>query len=209
MFAEHRTRGPGARGFLRVAVAAVRAGARCRAADFPRRRATLGDGGARRERGVGGAGDVVGGLDRRRARKPMPKRSPTNTRRCSSGVGKSEVSLYGSAYAKAQRWRAAAGAGAGLARSASSGTPAGRDHVRGPSRGSVRNHARLIIGGDGRADGFAFDVQREFFRANIEPWVPLCCNAICKKAVAMYYARVAQFTNDFVAIERDSFSIES
>lgn len=124
------------------------------------------------------------------------------------GVGKSDVSLYGSAYAKAKNGgpllvqvRASLDQ---LHLARQPGVTMFEDHVA-----AVFETMRLIIGGDGRADGFAFDVQREFFRANIEPWLPLCCNAICKKAVAMYYARVAQFANDFVVIERDSFSIES
>jgi len=124
------------------------------------------------------------------------------------GVGQSEVSLHGSTYTKAKNGgpllvqvRASLNQ---LHLARQPGVTMFEDHLA-----ALFETMRVIIGGDGRADGFAFDVQREFFRSNIEPWAQSCCNAICKKAVAMYYARVAQFGNDFMAIERDSFSIES
>jgi TorA maturation chaperone TorD len=124
------------------------------------------------------------------------------------GVGRSEVSLHGSAYVKAKNGgpllvqvRASLDQ---LHLARQPGVTMFEDHIA-----AVFETMRVIIGGDGRADGFAFDVQREFFGSNVEPWAQSCCNAICKKAVAMYYGRAAQFAHDFMAIERDSFSIES
>jgi TorA maturation chaperone TorD len=124
------------------------------------------------------------------------------------GVGQSEVSLHGSAYAKARNGgpllvqvRASLNQ---LHLARQPGVAMFEDHIA-----AVFETMRVIIRGDGRADGFAFDVQREFFRSNIEPWAQACCNAIYNKAVAMYYGRVAQFCKDLMAIESDSFSIDS
>jgi TorA maturation chaperone TorD len=123
------------------------------------------------------------------------------------GVGQSEVSLHGSAYAKA-----------------ASGGPLlvqirealGRlELARQPSAVFYEDHLavlfetmRILILGMGRAQPLAIDGQREFFSANIGTWATLCCNAICAKSVANYYVRVAQFTGCFMAVERDSFAIE-
>ncbi len=124
------------------------------------------------------------------------------------GVGQSEVSLHGSAYAKARNGgpllvqvRASLDQ---LHLARQPGVTMFEDHIA-----AVFETMRVVIRGDGRPDGFAFDVQREFFRANIEPWVRACCDAIYNNPIAIYYARVAQFCSDLMAIERDSFSIES
>ena len=123
------------------------------------------------------------------------------------GVGKSEVSLHGAAYAKG------AGGGPllvqirealsklGLARQPS--TTVYEDHLA-----VLLETMRVLILGTERAQPAAIEEQREFFSANIAPWVSECCNAICAKGVANYYVRVAQFTSCFVAVERDSFAIE-
>ena len=124
------------------------------------------------------------------------------------GVGQSEVSLHGSAYAKARNGgpllvqvRASLDQ---LHLARQPGVTMFEDHIA-----AVFETMRVVILGDGRPDGFAFDVQREFYRANIEPWVCSCCDAIYNNPIAMYYARVAQFCSDLMAIERDSFSIEA
>jgi len=67
---------------------------------------------------------------------------------------------------------------------------------------------RVLITGLGQPNAFAFDVQREFYQRNIEPWADLCCNAISAKSLANYYVRVAQFTGSFMAVERDSFAMD-
>jgi TorA maturation chaperone TorD len=123
------------------------------------------------------------------------------------GVGSSEVSLHGGAYTKARRGGPllvqVRDSLAQLHLTRAPGVTMFEDHLA-----AVFETMRLIIVGDGQPGAFAFDVQREFFAANIEPWVALCCNAICAKSIANYYARVAQFTGDFMVIERDSFTIE-
>jgi TorA maturation chaperone TorD len=67
---------------------------------------------------------------------------------------------------------------------------------------------RVLITGLGQPSAYVFDVQREFFRCNIDPWVNACCNAISAKSLANYYVRVAQFTDAFMAVERDSFAMD-
>jgi TorA maturation chaperone TorD len=42
----------------------------------------------------------------------------------------------------------------------------------------------------------------------VKPWVFNCCTAIQNSPVANYYRRVAEFTQEFMAIERDSFAID-
>ena len=123
------------------------------------------------------------------------------------GVGQSEVSLHGSAYAKAAK------GGPLLVQVRDSLTQL--KLVRQPGVTTFEDHLaavfetmRVLITGLGQPSAFAFDVQREFYRRNIDPWVNVCCNAICAKALANYYLRVAQFTDSFMAVERDSFAID-
>ena len=123
------------------------------------------------------------------------------------GVGQSEASLHGSAYTKAAK------GGPFLVQVRDSltqlklvrqpGVTVFEDHLA-----AVFETMRLLITGLGQPNAFAFDVQREFFLRNIDPWVGDCCNAICSKSLANYYLRVAQFTNSFMAVERDSFAMD-
>ena len=123
------------------------------------------------------------------------------------GVGQSEVSLHGAAYAKAAsggpllvQVRAAL---AKLAITRQPNTTVYEDHLA-----VLFETMRVLILGTGRAQPEAIAGQRDFFCANIAPWATKCCDAICAKGVANYYVRVAQFTSFFVAVERDSFAIE-
>jgi TorA maturation chaperone TorD len=65
----------------------------------------------------------------------------------------------------------------------------------------------LIAGAPGRAPE-PIDVQMRFFQRFLSGWVDACCAAITQCPVANYYRRVAQFTNAFMAVERDSFAID-
>jgi TorA maturation chaperone TorD len=65
----------------------------------------------------------------------------------------------------------------------------------------------LIAGAPGRAPE-PVDVQMRFFQRFLSGWVDACCAAITQCPVANYYRRVAQFTNAFLAVERDSFAID-
>jgi TorA maturation chaperone TorD len=122
------------------------------------------------------------------------------------GVGKSEVSVHASAYVKSPGRTPlidirAALAKLGLARQ--SGVSVYEDHLA-----SVCETMRALITGAGHREPFAFAEQREFFESHVKPWVFKCCAAIQNSPVANYYRRVAEFTQLFMAIERDSFAIE-
>jgi TorA maturation chaperone TorD len=122
------------------------------------------------------------------------------------GVGKSEVSVHASAYVKSPgrtpliEIRASL-ATLGLARL--SGVNVYEDHLA-----TVCETMRALIVGAGRGEPFAFAKQREFFEAHVKPWVFDCCTAIQNSPIANYYRRVAEFTQLFMAIERDSFAID-
>ncbi len=122
------------------------------------------------------------------------------------GVGRSEVSVHGSAYVKSPgrtpliEIRATL-AKLGLARQ--SGVNVYEDHLA-----TVFETMRALITGAGDSEPFAFAEQREFFDVHVKPWAFDCCTAIQKSPVANYYRRVAEFTQLFMVIERDSFAIE-
>ena len=65
---------------------------------------------------------------------------------------------------------------------------------------------RLIEGGDDLRPA-SLDTQRGFFEVHVLPWVMACCDAIKSNPLANFYVRVAEFTELFMAIERDSFAI--
>ena len=122
------------------------------------------------------------------------------------GVGKSEVSVHGSAYVKSPGTSPlievrASLAKLGLARQ--TGVNVYEDHLA-----TVCETMRALITGAGQGEPFAFAEQREFFESHVLPWVFNCCAAIQNSPVANYYRRVAEFTQLFMAIERDSFAIE-
>ena len=123
------------------------------------------------------------------------------------GVGQSEVSLHGSGYVKAARGGPllvqVRDSLAQLKLVRQQGASMFEDHLA-----AVFETMRVLITGLGQPNAFAFDVQREFFGTNIDPWVGDCCNAITAKSLANYYARVAQFTDSFMAVERDSFAMD-
>ena len=122
------------------------------------------------------------------------------------GVGRSEVSLHATSYGKSGDTNAllairTALAGLGLVRQA--GVNLYEDHLA-----AVCETMRVLITGTGDGGAYTLEQQREFFERHIGPWSALCCNAISDNPVANYYRRVAQLTNIFLAIERDSFAIE-
>ena len=123
------------------------------------------------------------------------------------GVGMSEVSLYGSTYAKGASGKPLlvdireALAPLGLARQP--GATTFEDHLA-----AVCETMRVLITTSDETKAFTLAQQQRFFERNVEPWVFVCCAAINAKTVANYYRRVAQFTDCFMALERDSFAIE-
>jgi TorA maturation chaperone TorD len=122
------------------------------------------------------------------------------------GVGRSEVSLYGSSYVKASSGkRLLVGVREALNRLGLERQPGAtmfEDHLT-----AVFETMRMLITHGGQ-QAATLEEQREFFSHNIEPWVFACCAAITAKTVANYYARVAQFTESFMALERDAFAME-
>jgi TorA maturation chaperone TorD len=122
------------------------------------------------------------------------------------GVGKSEVSLHASGYlapagkSPLSELRSTL-ARLGLGRQA--GVNVYEDHLA-----AVCETMRVLIGGAPGIEPCAVAQQREFFAVYVASWVAPCCNAIKNSPIANYYRRVAEFTEFFIAIERDSFAIE-
>ena len=122
------------------------------------------------------------------------------------GVGRSEVSAHASGYLKSPGSSPLIDIRAklrllGLARQ--SGVNVYEDHLA-----TVCETMRALITGGGQGEPFAFAQQRDFFESHVKPWVFDCCTAIQNSPVANYYRRVAEFTQLFMVIERDSFAIE-
>jgi TorA maturation chaperone TorD len=67
---------------------------------------------------------------------------------------------------------------------------------------------RLLIAGDATVLPAALPVQKRFFERHLAPWVFACCAAIASASLANYYRAVAQFTDHFLALERDAFAME-
>jgi TorA maturation chaperone TorD len=122
------------------------------------------------------------------------------------GVGKSEVSLHASSYLT----RPGSSVLADI-RGELSSLGLGRlpevslfeDHLA-----AVCETMRALIAGAPGIAPAAFAQQRDFFLAYVSSWVRECCAAISQSPIANYYRRVGEFTQIFMAIERDSFAIE-
>ena len=122
------------------------------------------------------------------------------------GVGKSEVSLHASGYVSRAGGSALADLRAVLAQlglSKQESSSLYEDHLA-----AVCETMRVLIGGAPGVEPRPFAQQREFFVGYVSPWVSTCCDAIKVSPIANYYRRVAEFTQYFMAIERDSFAIE-
>ena len=122
------------------------------------------------------------------------------------GVGKSEVSLHAAEYLRSTGGNVLADlrselARLGLGRRAE--VSLFEDHLA-----AVLETMRVLIAGAPDIDPRGIDEQRRMFAAYLASWAPVCCNAIATAAIANYYRRVAEFTESFVAVERDSLAIE-
>jgi len=122
------------------------------------------------------------------------------------GVGKSEVSLYASGYARAASFNPLAELRdllreMGLTRQP--GVSIYEDHLA-----ALLETMRLLIMGAGDGRPFAIAVQHDFFENHVQPWVFDCCEAIKQSPVAKYYRNVAELTEILMAIERDSLAME-
>lgn len=67
---------------------------------------------------------------------------------------------------------------------------------------------RLLIAGEDDRRPASVAMQRAFFDRHIAPWVFSCCAAIRESTIANYYARVAEFTEQFMALDRDALAME-
>ena len=122
------------------------------------------------------------------------------------GVGKSEVGLHASGYLSRPGTSVLAELRGELARlglARQPGVSVFEDHLT-----AILEVMRALVGGTPEMGPIPLPEQRKFFDAYVAAWAPACCAAIIQSPVANYYRRVAQFTDSFVAIERDSFAIE-
>jgi TorA maturation chaperone TorD len=123
------------------------------------------------------------------------------------GVGKSEVNLHGS------HWIAGAMMERPLAELR--GALAELGLARRPEVSMVEDHLsalcetmRLLIAGSAERAPASVASQRAFFERHIGAWVFACCTAIRESAIANYYARVAEFAEQFMALDRDALAME-
>jgi TorA maturation chaperone TorD len=122
------------------------------------------------------------------------------------GVGKSEVSLHAAGYLASTGKSPLAELRATLARlglGRQAGVNVYEDHLA-----AICETMRVLIGGAPGIEPCAVAQQREFFAVYVASWITPCCNAIKNSPIANYYHRVAEFTEFFMAIERDSLAIE-
>jgi TorA maturation chaperone TorD len=122
------------------------------------------------------------------------------------GVGRSEVSLYASHYIGPQSGRPLAELRASLARLGLARRPESNefeDHLS-----LVLETMRMLVAGDGDRPPAALGEQKSFFDRHLLPWTTDCCTAISMNSVANYYRRVAECTQCFVGLERDSLALE-
>ena len=67
---------------------------------------------------------------------------------------------------------------------------------------------RLLIEGSGEREPAPVAAQRAFFQSHIGNWVFACCTAIRESPIANYYARVAEFTEQHMALDRDALAMD-
>jgi TorA maturation chaperone TorD len=122
------------------------------------------------------------------------------------GTGKSEVNLHASHWlAGFMMEKPLVGlrddlARLGLGRKAESQVV--EDHVA-----ALFETMRLLIEGAADRAPASLSDQKGFFERHISGWVPDLCTALKQNPLANFYRPVSEFTESFVAIERDSFAI--
>ena len=122
------------------------------------------------------------------------------------GTGKSEVNLHASHWISGfMMEKPLVSLRYDLAR-AGAVPQAGELDGRGPCFGALRDDAAADRGRR-RAPAGAAEDQKGFFERHIDSWVPDLCTALTQTPLANFYRPVGEFTELFVAIERDSFAI--
>ena len=67
---------------------------------------------------------------------------------------------------------------------------------------------RILVAGKDDRPPSAVAVQRDFFERQIGSWVFRCCAAIRESTIANYYRCVAEFAEQFMALDRDALAME-
>ena len=122
------------------------------------------------------------------------------------GTGKSEINLHASHWLTGFMMEKplvelrTTLAGLGLSRKAESDVV--EDHVS-----ALFEVMRLLIEGLDDRRPSPIEEQRAFFERHIDGWVPDLCTALSQTPLANFYRPVGEFTQLFVAIERDSLAI--
>ena len=123
------------------------------------------------------------------------------------GVGQSEVNLHGSHWlAGAMMERPLAELRAELSRlelSRRAHVTMVEDHLS-----ALFETMRILIAGADRRPPSDVATQRAFFERHIASWAFRCCSAIRQCAIANYYGRVAEFTEEFMALDRDALAMD-
>ena len=123
------------------------------------------------------------------------------------GVGKSEVNLHGSHWLSGFMMEKPLAelrtelATLGLARRES--VVMLEDHLS-----ALFETMRLLIAGEDERKPAPVATQRMFFERHIASWAFSCCSAIRESAIANYYSRVAEFTERFMALDRDALAMD-
>jgi len=123
------------------------------------------------------------------------------------GVGKSEVNLHGSHWlsgfmlekplVELRRDLAALGLGRRDA------VLMLEDHLS-----ALFETMRLLIAGHDERRPAPIATQRGFFERHIASWAFRCCTAIRESAIANYYSCVAEFTEEFMALDRHALAMD-
>ena len=123
------------------------------------------------------------------------------------GVGKSEVNLH------ASHWLAGAMMERPLAELRGELNALGI--ARRPEVTMLEDHLsalcetmRLLIAGHDERRPAPVATQRAFFERYILSWVFPCCTAMKGNTIANYYARVAEFTEQYMALDRDALAMD-
>lgn len=121
------------------------------------------------------------------------------------GVGKPEVYLFGSHYLSGflnEKPLAALRndiAALGLARDEAMSET--EDHVA-----YLCEVMRYLIAGDD-VEVANLTRQRTFFSCHVQPWFPRMCDAVMQHPKAVFYSRLAAFTQAFISVEAQGFDM--
>ena len=123
------------------------------------------------------------------------------------GVGRAQLMPYGSFYlAGFLNEKPLAELRTDLARmgfSRDDATSETEDHLA-----ALCDVMRAIILGDVASAPATLEVQQQFFKKHLQPWVFQCCDATINNENSEYYKRVAAFARSFFEIEIQAFDMQ-